>query len=254
MWISNTVENQPWQERPEDDLTYDFSSGLDATYRVKIEGKLLDDEDDINNHGKDVSGEGTDGNEAQKEPDNETAIAKDEDAMDHDGVKEEPEKGKPKSSSSHQARKKFSHYIKSLIVDYPQGMSSSPQQGQAIVEWKKPRAYGPGQVNASNNAHPAAADFDALFFQRMSDENLNVVINLTLDENPERYTFSKELAQVLDSDEDDRAGVVMGIWAYVRAKRLQEDEERRAFRCDDALRAVYLDISPSRPLLKPAYH
>ncbi len=44
--ISNTVENQPWQGQGLDENTFDFNTGEEATYRVKIEGKLLDDDDE----------------------------------------------------------------------------------------------------------------------------------------------------------------------------------------------------------------
>lgn len=50
LWISNTVENQPWQATAMDHDTFDFSSNVEATFRVKIDGRLkpdsMDAEDD----------------------------------------------------------------------------------------------------------------------------------------------------------------------------------------------------------------
>ena len=45
LWISNTVDNQPWQGQSLDENTFDFNTGEEATYRMKIEGRLLDEED-----------------------------------------------------------------------------------------------------------------------------------------------------------------------------------------------------------------
>ena len=81
-------------------------------------------------------------------------------------------------------------------------------------------------------------EFDCLQFSRASQENLNVTISLVRDETPERYKLSKELADVLDTEEETRSGIVLGIWDYIRAMGLQEDEEKRQVRCDDRLRAV----------------
>lgn len=46
IWISNTVENQPWQSGGIDADAFDFESDTNATYRVKIQGRLLEDQAD----------------------------------------------------------------------------------------------------------------------------------------------------------------------------------------------------------------
>ena len=63
-------------------------------------------------------------------------------------------------------------------------------------------------------------------------------INLVRDENPERFLLSPQLAGILDTTEATRSEAAMGIWDYVKAMGLQEDEEKRSFECDDRLRAV----------------
>jgi SWI/SNF-related matrix-associated actin-dependent regulator of chromatin subfamily D len=42
--------------------------------------------------------------------------------------------------------------------------------------------------------------------------------------------------------EADRAEVVMGLWEYVKLFGLQEDEEKRMIRCDDALKQVCFSL------------
>ena len=231
IWVSNTVENQPWQGRDLDENAFDFTSGVEATYRVKIEGRVLEDEDADET--------------SEKDSDDEDEKNTDADAMDHDGA---PATEAPRNPAFRQ-RTKFSHFFKSITVDFDRNKNLQPD-GTTQVEWKKP----PVPPNAA--VLPPQADFDCLEFERKSDENINCMINLYRDEIPERFTLSKELASILDTDEDDRASVIMGIWEYVKAMGLQQDEEKRLIQCDDRLKDVSLPPSPPLslrfPLEKPS--
>ncbi|KAI9816072.1 MAG: SWI/SNF complex component snf12 [Thelocarpon impressellum] len=198
--ISNTAENQPWQAKGLDANAFDFSTGIEATYKVSIRGTLLDDDDD-----PDVDSD------------------EEEDVMDVG-------QPKPAKVADPTARTRLSHFFKAITIDLDRPKALQPDATN-VVEWKKPLGP-PGTASA-------AAEFDVLEFVRKGDENINCTVHLVRDENPERFRLSRELADVLDADEEDRAGVVMGIWEYVRAHRLQEDEERRAIRCDEKLRAVF---------------
>ncbi len=222
VWISNTVENQPWQGRDLDENAFDFTSGVEATYRVKIEGRVVEEED-----ADDPSDKDSDDDDGDKSH---------EDAMDDDGA---PATEAPKQPVNRQ-RTKLSHFLKAITVDFDRNKNLQPD-GTTQVEWKKP------QVPGSAAVLPPQADFDCLEFERKSDENINCMINLYHDEMPERFTLSKELANILDTNEDDRASVIMGIWEYVKAMGLQQDEEKRLIQCDDRLRAVSLPLTPSPP-------
>lgn len=202
--ISNTVENQPWQAKGLDADAFDFSSGEEATYRCKIEGRLLPDRPLV---------------ESDSESEEET-----------DGVakkKSAPEDG----SLMPGTRQRFSHFFKSITVDFDRSRTMTTEPPPQ-VEWRKP------ELPSNVKPWPEAADFDCLEFQRKGDENMNITINLVKDEVPERYRLKPKLAEVLDLEEEDRPGIMMAIWHYVKANGLQEDEERRSIRCDDNLLAV----------------
>jgi SWI/SNF-related matrix-associated actin-dependent regulator of chromatin subfamily D len=188
---------------------FDFSTNMDSSYRVKIEGRLLDEEDD----------------DLDSEDSEDEDEATNDDAMDEDG-KEKP----GKKSKAPAKQYKFSHFFKAMTVDFDR--SKGKEGGDQSVEWKKP-------VVAQNAANlPNAADFDQLEFKRGGDENTNITINLLRDENPERLQLSPQLADILDTDVATRAEAVMGVWEYIKAMGLQEDDEKRSFDCDDRLRAV----------------
>jgi chromatin remodeling complex protein RSC6 len=196
VWITNTCENQPWQRPDLDENSFDFESGADATWRVKVVGKLLDEVD-----------------ETASDDEDEMEI---EDGTENGVVKPEKQKAEPK---------KFSHHFKAVSVEYDKArnMPNAHIDPSLQVEWKKT---------------PQSAEFDCFEFQRKGDENQNITISLVRDEPVERYRLSQALSNALDMEEADRAEVVMGIWEYVKATGLQEDEERRYVRCDDRLRSV----------------
>ncbi|KAJ9667634.1 SWI/SNF and RSC complex subunit Ssr3 [Coniosporium apollinis] len=220
IWISNTANEQPWQQTGMDPENFDFGSESNATYRVKIEGRLLPEADELAEESKD-------------DDTTEPSAEKDPDAMEQEGEdsakKSTP--SKPKAPST-LPRTKLSHFFKSITIDFDRPRSLQPD-GFAQIEWKRPESR-PGVPNLSPEAN-----FDTLEFERKSDENINITINLVRDETPERYRLSRPLAELLDTEEADRAEVVMGIWTYVRTAGLQEDEESRRIHCDARMRAVF---------------
>ena len=198
IWVSNTAEGQPWQVIEEgsaglgENGTFDFEESNQATFRVKIEGRLLDDPNE----------EKEDGGEGGQE-------------------KEGPVK-----------RARLSNWFKAITIDFDRNPALQPD-GYSSIEWRKPHPK-------SQTFDPAGAEvnFDTLEFERKSDENINVTINLIRDEKIERFKLSPQLAEILDVEEEDIAGCVQGIWEYSRAMGLQEDQDKRNIVCDEPLRAV----------------
>jgi SWI/SNF-related matrix-associated actin-dependent regulator of chromatin subfamily D len=201
------VEDQPWQADSLDVDAFDFSTNMDSSYRVKIEGRLLDANDDY--------------------LDSDDSDDEDEDTeMTEDG-QEKKKKEKPPGK-----KYKLSHFFKAMTVDFDNRNKAKDGADQS-VEWKKP-SVAPNATNLPN-----AADFDQLEFKRGGDENINITINLVRDEAHERFAVSPALADVLDSKEATRAEAVMGVYEYIKANGLQEDDEKRSFDCDDRLNAVW---------------
>ncbi|KIW97670.1 uncharacterized protein Z519_01254 [Cladophialophora bantiana CBS 173.52] len=195
IWISNTVSGHPWQMNP-DEEGFTFDSGNEPSCRVKIQGRLLEYDDDDILHSDDEDQEMDD--------------------------QHKPVKQKQLKTPS----KKFTHFFKGMTVEFDSPKANIGEPNQTVT-WKK------GQNSTQ------AGDFDAIEFERKADENVNITICLTRDEQPERYRLSDALAETLDMEEADRAEVVMGIWDYVRAMGLQEDEERRSIQCDEPLKRIF---------------
>ena len=221
IWISNTAENQPWQGRGLDENAFDFNTGMEGTFKVKIEGRVLEDE------AAGVHSDDEDNEEDEKDADGSVEDVNADDSMDRDGT---TETSKNPATVLTKPRPKMSHFFKSIIIEYDRNKNLQPESS-GYIEWKKP----PVLPNAPN---PPMADFDTLEFERKSDENINCTINFYRDEIPERYTLSKDLAEIIDLEEATRDRIVTGIWDYARAMNLQQDEEKRVIQCDERLRAV----------------
>jgi SWI/SNF-related matrix-associated actin-dependent regulator of chromatin subfamily D len=213
IWISNTVEDQAWQGNGLNVDSFDFSSTVESSYRVKIEGRLLGEEDDADKSDEEAAKK-TDGGD---------------DKMDTDAAAK-AKAVKPASAKPGQ-RYRFSHFFKSLSVEFSDRNRARNGADQS-VEWKKP-----DRTPAASNL-PAAADFDELTFKRSGDENTSIIINLQRHEEVDHFALSPALAEIVDMQEGSRPEIVQGLYEYIKLMGLQEDEEKRNFRCDDLLRQV----------------
>lgn len=216
------MQDQVWQGNGPTSDSFDFSGAAEASYRVKIEGCLLDDE-------------APEEEKSTKPTAADAATTEDnDDKMDEDTATNE-------KSNATSRKLKLSHFFKAMTVDFDR--SRFRNGAEQSVEWKKPDAA-LRQPNGPNL--PASADFDEIAFKRNGDENINITINLFRQEIPERYQFNPELADVIDMKEGTQQEAVMGFWEYIRQRGLQEDEEKRNFRCDELLKKVrFLLIDPS---------
>lgn len=208
IWITNTVEDQPWQASALTSDAFDFTTGTEASYRVKIEGRLLDDEDEADD--EDEEGDDTD--------------KADPDRMDTDNAVPAKVKATPKPP-------RFSHFFRQITVEFDR--SKSQAGPEVTAEWKKTDKdpKNPSNVNPKD-------DFDEFTFKRNGDDNTNITISLFRDEFPKRYELSPTLADIIDMKEASQGEAVMALWEYIKVMGLQEDEEKRHFRCDALLHKI----------------
>ncbi|KAI4274298.1 MAG: hypothetical protein LQ337_004027, partial [Flavoplaca oasis] len=214
IWISNTFESLPAQESGLDPI-YDFSGSTMGLYRLKIEGRLLDDEDDS------FSDDNSDDEDDKK----------DGEAMDHDGSPSP----KPVIPAPQQSRTKLSHFFKQITLGLHRDKHNPADLGvDNFVEWKKPPPKPKDPKELNDPVLPPEPDFDTLEIERRFDCTVNCTINLYRDDD--RFLLSDPLAELLDSKIEDRNSIVIGIFDYIRALNLQQDDEKRAVQCDDRLR------------------
>ncbi|KAF8430661.1 hypothetical protein BGX38DRAFT_1277863 [Terfezia claveryi] len=211
IWISNTAKDQPWQnsDRPLDENAFDFETGQIPTFRVRIEGRILDDEAE---------------NELDADVDLELGA--------------ERGSAKPETTPTlvQKPVRKFSSFFKSIVVELDRSNNLYPEGN--IIEWRRPPPM-PHQPGAPIPPPSQVSEFDGFEFERKGDVDVMCTIKLERNETPDRYRLSPQLAELLDTKEDTRAGIVMGLWEYVRKNKLQDPDERRTVNCDAALRAIF---------------
>ncbi|KAI4089379.1 MAG: hypothetical protein L6R37_008051 [Teloschistes peruensis] len=212
IWISNTFDVQSRPGEGMDHDMYDLSGISEGMFRMKIEGCLLDDDDDDKSEDSDSDGEKDD---------------KDGDAMDQDAQPTQ----KPIMPAILQPKTKLSHFFKEININPERSKNVQPDSMTQIV-WRKP------EIENTALVLPPEADFDSLEIERKIDAPVNCTINLFRDDLPKRYLLTEPLAELLDTRIEDRRTVLLGLHDYIRAMNLQKDEEKRAVQCDERLRKV----------------
>ena len=244
IWVSNTAKNQPWEEREMDESAFDFNSGIDSTYKVTIQGRLIDDSEEerlweelgeiyperylSEQSTDDASDDEKDAEDGQTDAED----AKDATAHGEANRESAPDTDPEETKTIRPPAPCFSSFFKKISVEYDRPKELQPD-GFVAVEWKKPD----GSLRNARNAS-SQAEFDDLHFERKGDENMNVTIKLYRDESPETYKLDYWLAKICDSKQATREEVNYAVWEYIKYWGLPRDEATRKITCDDWFRNV----------------
>ncbi|CAG8565631.1 816_t:CDS:10, partial [Paraglomus brasilianum] len=126
------------------------------------------------------------------------------------------------SSKSKQPARKFSSFIKSLLVELDAG-GTVYEEGN-LIEWLK----------ASDTR-----EYDGFEIKRKGNTNCKVKIVMQLDSQPEKYKLSPQLASILDIQEETKSQTIRAMWHYVKLHNLQDPEDKRYFNCNQPLRELF---------------
>ncbi len=127
--------------------------------------------------------------------------------------------GRVAGGLSGRAPRALSNYVRAVVVE----------AGDEAVEWVR---------------RPGTPETDGFEVRRASGGSaiVPVRVHVALDHQPERLRMSAPLAAVvgpvLPDGAASRAQVVLALWQYVRAHRLQESDEKKVVVCDGPLRAL----------------
>ncbi|TDL14860.1 SWI/SNF complex protein [Rickenella mellea] len=123
--------------------------------------------------------------------------------------------------------RKFSSFIKSLVVDLDRDQNLYPDGN--IVEWHRPQVVS-GIVPPS---------LDGFTVRRTGDTPTKVRVTLHLEHYPEQYRVNPDLGSILDLKEESRTGVITALWNYIKINGLQDKVDRRVIRTDARLKAIF---------------
>ncbi|KAF9427128.1 SWI SNF, matrix associated, actin dependent regulator of chromatin, sub d, member 1 [Podila epigama] len=131
-----------------------------------------------------------------------------------------------------QTSRKFSSFFRSVMIELDRDSNLYPNGN--FVEWHK---------------SPNVADVDGFEVKRHGDENVKVKVILHVDNSPERFKLSPELADVLAVDVETRPGIMLALWQYIKFHQLQDPEDKRNIVCDQKLAALFNQPKISFPAL-----
>ncbi|KZV82169.1 hypothetical protein EXIGLDRAFT_627443 [Exidia glandulosa HHB12029] len=118
--------------------------------------------------------------------------------------------------------RKFSSFVKRLVVDWDQDPNVYAQPN--MVEWQR----GPG-----------VTEQDGFEVKRRGDQDVNVRVLIQLQHTPERFALAPELERVLDIHEDTRTNIITALWNYIKINSLQDKVDRKLIRADADLRPIF---------------
>lgn len=129
-----------------------------------------------------------------------------------------------KSSQRPQAPKKFSNYLKSLIVEF----------ADETVEWNKFSTTSPLCSDGFEIKRPVPLNL-------LSSNTWEIPskIHLQFDFLPERFRLAPALANLLNLTLATRPAIIVALWQYIKLHKLQESDEKKIINNDAALQDLF---------------
>jgi len=124
--------------------------------------------------------------------------------------------------SSTQIEKKFSSFVKRIIVQLDRDPNLYPEGN--IIEWNK---------------NPGQPEIDGFEIKRKGDSDVNAKILIEMDYAPHKYKLSEELSKLLDIKLDTKPNVVMALWQYIKYHKLQDTDDKRIINNDEDLKRIF---------------
>lgn len=145
------------------------------------------------------------------------------------------------------SRRMFSSMVTSIIVELSQDgpsntttdpllESNGPLPGQPggppeVVEWH--------ELGSQPSDSDEKIEFDGLDIRRRGDQPVKAKIMLQLKEYPDKFKLVPPLSNILGVSEESNPGVVVSLWQYIRFHKLQDADDKRLIKCDQALRDLF---------------
>lgn len=149
----------------------------------------------------------------------------------------------PTTRANRTPSKPFSHYIRSLVVEMQPAKGGNAAEAVAKLDTsdnpdKPPPHSSPDIVEWIKG--PGTAETEGFEIHRTGSRDVACKIVIRLDEQPERFRPSSELAAILVGRElASKPAAVLAIWQYVKVHKLQESDEKKQVRCDATLERLF---------------
>jgi SWI/SNF-related matrix-associated actin-dependent regulator of chromatin subfamily D len=148
------------------------------------------------------------------------------------------------NSAPMQPPRKFSHFLRSLLVE----------QQQQCIEWTRQGSLGTTSVNC--DGFEIRRPLPASSGNGGESENLQFKIHLQFNFAPEKYRLAPELAALLSNlTLATKPAIILALWQYIKLHKLQENDEKKIINNDAALQGLFncekMSFSEIPVLLEP---
>eukprot|EP00051_Salpingoeca_urceolata_P009165 m.112143 g.112143 ORF g.112143 m.112143 type:complete len:416 (-) comp16162_c0_seq3:231-1478(-) len=123
-------------------------------------------------------------------------------------------------------KKRFSSFFKHVLVEVnPPAPATGgvPEKRARLVEWTK----------------SATSEADGFEIVRRGSEPVAINIALQLDYQPPKFKLSKELRVVLNMHTATRSTILMALWQYIKARKMQNSREKEYIDCDGYFKRIF---------------
>lgn len=135
-----------------------------------------------------------------------------------------PSSSKSQNLNRSQTPKKFSNYLKSLIIEF----------GDETVEWNKFSTSSPLNTDGFEIKRAVPSSLAS-----SSNWEIPCNIHLQFDFSPERFRLAPALANLLNLTLATRPAIVVALWQYIKLHKLQESDEKKIINNDSALQELF---------------
>ncbi|KAI3659578.1 hypothetical protein MP638_002026 [Amoeboaphelidium occidentale] len=117
--------------------------------------------------------------------------------------------------------RKFTSFFKKIVIELDR---SNELFSGNLVEWNKSQAV---------------SDTDGFELKRRGDQDVNARIMFYLDQVPEKFKLSPQLSSLLSLRAETKPQIVLALWNYIKVNKLQDPNDHKVIKCDDALKSVF---------------
>ncbi|KAI8836355.1 hypothetical protein BC829DRAFT_405721 [Chytridium lagenaria] len=117
----------------------------------------------------------------------------------------------PPNSRKLSNQPKFSTFVKAIVVQLDRDPALYPEGN--YIEFRK--SFG-------------SPEFDGVEIKRRGDSD-----------NPEKFMLSDSLKELLGVSVDTKANIIMALWQYIKIHKLQDVDDKRFIKLDDALASIF---------------
>ncbi|KAK3546303.1 hypothetical protein QTP70_025701 [Hemibagrus guttatus] len=118
-------------------------------------------------------------------------------------------------------KRKFSSFFKSLVIELDKDLYGPDNH---LVEWHRT---------------PTTQETDGFQVKRPGDVNVRCTLLLMLDYQPPQFKLDPRLARLLGIHTQTRSCIIQALWQYIKTNKLQDSHDKEYINCDKYFQQIF---------------